>query len=172
MPAAAALALDGVEVTLGGRRVLDGLSFTAAPGAITALLGPNGAGKTTTIRVLTGLVPVDGGTAQVLGRPAGHPDALARLGLMPQATGAWSSIRPLELLRYLAGAAGRAVSREELLSRVWRMNPRGIETRTVDMHIARLREKLRDAGGGAGVIETVRGCGYRLGADVRVTARG
>ena len=99
MPAAAALALDGVEVTLGGRRVLDGLSFTAAPGAITALLGPNGAGKTTTIRVLTGLVPVDGGTAQVLGRPAGHPDALARLGLMPQATGAWSGIRPLELLR-------------------------------------------------------------------------
>ncbi len=107
MPAPAALALDGVEVTLGGRRVLDGLTFTAAPGAITALLGPNGAGKTTTIRVLTGLVPVDGGTAQVLGRPAGHPDALARLGLMPQATGAWSSIRPLELLRYLAGLYAR-----------------------------------------------------------------
>ena len=43
----------------------------------------------------------------VLGRPAGHPDALARLGLMPQATGAWSSIRPLELLRYLAGLYAR-----------------------------------------------------------------
>jgi len=96
-----ALALAGVEVSLGGRRVLDGLTFTASPGVVTGLLGPNGAGKTTTIRVLTGLVPFRG-EARVLGHPAGDPDALARLGLMPQSTGAWSGIRPLELLRYLA----------------------------------------------------------------------
>ena len=65
-----------------------------------------------------------------------------------------------ELLRYLAANADRAVSREELLSRVWRMNPRGIETRTVDMHIARLREKLGDDGGDPRVVKTVRGKGY------------
>lgn len=103
MPTQPSLVVDGLEVSLGGRPVLKGLGFTADPGVVTALLGPNGAGKTTTIRVLTGLVPARAGTVSVLGHPAGHPDALARLGLMPQSTGAWSGIRPLELLRYLAG---------------------------------------------------------------------
>jgi len=99
---APALRLDGLTVSFGGRRVLDKLTLDAARGRITALLGPNGAGKTTTIRVLTGLVTPDAGTVEVLGLPAGHPDALARTGLMPQATGAWSGVRPLELLAYLA----------------------------------------------------------------------
>lgn len=102
MPSQPALVVDGLEVSLGGRPVLRSLGFTAEHGAVTALLGPNGAGKTTTIRVLTGLLDAQGGTARVLGHPAGHPDALTRLGLMPQSTGAWSGIRPVELLRYLA----------------------------------------------------------------------
>ncbi|MDO5534349.1 MAG: ABC transporter ATP-binding protein [Propionibacteriaceae bacterium] len=100
---APALDLRGVEVELGGRRVLDGLTFTAAPGAVTALLGPNGAGKTTTIRVLTGLVAAQAGSVSVLGHAPGHPDALAQLGLMPQSTGAWSGITPRGLLRHLGG---------------------------------------------------------------------
>lgn len=102
MPNDSALRLVGVTVSFGAPRVLDGLTLDAERGRITALLGPNGAGKTTTIRVLTGLVVPDAGAAEVLGLPAGHPDALARTGLMPQATGAWSGVRPLELLRYLA----------------------------------------------------------------------
>lgn len=52
------------------------------------------------------------------------------------------SEKEAEILAYLARHAGRAVSRDELLQRVWRLDPRGLETRTVDMHIARLREKL------------------------------
>ena len=39
---------------------------------------------------------------------------------------------------------GRAVTRDEILANVWRLVPRGITTRAIDMHIARLREKLRD----------------------------
>ena len=54
------------------------------------------------------------------------------------------SEKEVELLRYLAQNAGRAISRDEILSRVWRIDPRGGETRTIDMHVARLREKLRD----------------------------
>ncbi|HSU69179.1 MAG TPA: response regulator transcription factor, partial [Tepidisphaeraceae bacterium] len=42
-----------------------------------------------------------------------------------------------ELLAYLARNSGRAVSRDEILSRVWRIDPRGGETRTIDMHVAR-----------------------------------
>jgi len=70
------------------------------------------------------------------------------------------SEREAELLRYLASNAGRAISRQEILSRVWRVNPRGIETRTIDMHVVRLREKLRDDPSAPRVLLTVRGKGY------------
>ena len=96
-----ALELDGVSVFLGGRRVLDALSWVAEAGEVTALLGPNGAGKTTTLRCLTGLLRPDAGQVRVLGGPPGG--ANERLGLMPQSVGAWSAVRPGELLRYLAG---------------------------------------------------------------------
>jgi DNA-binding response OmpR family regulator len=72
------------------------------------------------------------------------------------------SEKEVELLRYLAQNAGRAISRDEILSRVWRIDPRGGETRTIDMHVARLREKLRDDGQRPRVILTVRGKGYTL----------
>lgn len=70
------------------------------------------------------------------------------------------SERETELLRYLASHAGRVISREEILQRVWRLNPNRLETRTIDMHIAKLREKIRDDPGHAKVLLTVRGKGY------------
>ena len=73
------------------------------------------------------------------------------------------SEREAELLRYLAGNAGRAIAREELLRRVWRIDPNKIETRTIDMHIARLREKLHDDPAEPAIILTVRGVGYMYG---------
>ena len=61
------------------------------------------------------------------------------------------------LLLDLASRAGRVQSRDALLERVWGYSP-DVETRTVDTHVKRLREKL---GAGAAHIETVRGVGYR-----------
>jgi DNA-binding response OmpR family regulator len=72
------------------------------------------------------------------------------------------SERERELLRYFACHAGRAISREELLANVWQIDARGVETRTIDMHVARLREKLRDTSSEATVLVTVRGKGYML----------
>jgi two-component system, OmpR family, phosphate regulon response regulator PhoB len=69
------------------------------------------------------------------------------------------SLRPLEykLLQLLVSDPGRVFSREELLEQVWGM--RGdINTRTVDVHVRRLRVSLGDA---ADTIETVHGFGYR-----------
>jgi DNA-binding response OmpR family regulator len=66
------------------------------------------------------------------------------------------------LIEYLAAHRGRAISREELLRRVWRIEPRHTETRTIDMHIANLRAKLRDNGGEPQFLLTVRGKGYML----------
>ncbi|MCH2123918.1 MAG: response regulator transcription factor [Pirellulaceae bacterium] len=70
------------------------------------------------------------------------------------------SEKEAELLRYLAIHSGRAVARNELLSHVWGLNPQGISTRTIDMHIARLREKLNDDPTDSHVLLTVRGKGY------------
>jgi len=76
-----------------------------------------------------------------------------------------------ELLSYLARHPGRIVSRNELLERVWRLDPRGLDTRTVDMTVARLREKLGDSAEAPRVVVTVRGGGYRLGERVLVQPR-
>jgi len=70
------------------------------------------------------------------------------------------SEREVELLRYLAANSGRAISRDEILMRVWRLSPKHLETRTIDMHIANLRDKLRDDPEEPKVLLTVRGKGY------------
>lgn len=70
------------------------------------------------------------------------------------------------LLKYLVANRERAVSREELLARVWGIGTAGLETRAVDMHIARLRAKLKDPLGSdeqPDAIVTVRAHGYMAG---------
>ena len=73
--------------------------------------------------------------------------------------------REVSILELLAYHHEQAVSRDVMIQRLWGTAARGIETRTVDIHVSRLRGKL-----GEGFIETVRGCGYRLGADVQRSA--
>lgn len=68
--------------------------------------------------------------------------------------------REAQLLRYLASNPGRVISRDELLLHVWGVRPKGIETRTIDMHVARLRDKLGDASDTPHLLKTVRGKGY------------
>jgi DNA-binding response OmpR family regulator len=72
------------------------------------------------------------------------------------------------ILAFLVAHRKRAVSREELLTHVWGIEPLGLETRTVDMHIARLRMKLRDPSGRNLVeaILTVRALGYMAAPDL------
>ena len=97
-------------------------------------------------------IPFPGGVADLARREVRFED------------GERSELSPAEvnLLRHLARNTGRAISRDEILSRVWRLEPGGVETRTIDMHIARLRKKLRDHPSRPQVILTVRGKGYML----------
>ena len=69
--------------------------------------------------------------------------------------------KEFELLCYLLENRGVVLSRDQILTKIWDYNYSG-ETRTVDVHIRTLRQKLGDAGA---LIETVRGVGYRLGQD-------
>ena len=70
------------------------------------------------------------------------------------------STREAEVLGYLAAHRGRAVSRDELLRQVWHLDPRRMITRTIDMHIAKLRHKLREHPEKPKLLLTIRGEGY------------
>jgi ABC-2 type transport system ATP-binding protein len=63
----AAIAVEGLRKRFGDVQALCGIDLVASPGTILGLLGPNGAGKTTAVRILTTLLPPDGGTARVAG---------------------------------------------------------------------------------------------------------
>ena len=78
------------------------------------------------------------------------------------------SEKETDLLSYFAAHPGRIVTRDELIERIWELNPRRLQTRTVDMHVARLREKLGDEAASSDLIVTVRGKGYRFEASAEV----
>ena len=69
--------------------------------------------------------------------------------------------KELQLLRYLVEHRDKVVSRDELLERVWEYQA-GVSSRTIDVHIAWLRQKLEDNPQNPQHIHTVRGTGYRF----------
>ncbi len=80
------LSANNLGVSLAGRAVLAGISFTLPPARFVALVGPNGAGKTTLLRALAGLLPAQG-AVEVRGKPlATMPlaERARRFGYMPQ----------------------------------------------------------------------------------------
>lgn len=71
--------------------------------------------------------------------------------------------REFELLACLIRHAGKVLSREQLLREAWGWEYL-VETKTVDTHVKRLRDKLTQAGADPAIVETVRGYGYRISA--------
>jgi DNA-binding response OmpR family regulator len=82
-------------------------------------------------------------------------------------SGETARLLPLEadLLRFLVARAGRTVSRDEILARVWHAPLTAAETRKVDVQIARLRERLHEDPQSPRLIRTVRGRGYEVPAE-------
>lgn len=76
------LTVEGISVTLGGRRILDQVTFAVDSGSFTGLIGSNGAGKTTLLRVILGLVPPTSGRVQIAGQPRGRRNR--SIGYVPQ----------------------------------------------------------------------------------------
>ena len=100
--------------SFGSVRAVDGVSFTAADGAVTGLLGPNGAGKTTTLRMLYAVMRPDAGgieidEADAVARPQ---EAQARMGVLPDGYGLYPRLTAREHVQYfgeLHGLSGRAL---------------------------------------------------------------
>ncbi|MFC6936261.1 ABC transporter ATP-binding protein [Actinomadura yumaensis] len=102
----------------GPTAAVDGLSFHAARGEVTAMLGPNGAGKTTTIEICEGFRRADSGTVRVLGRDPGDRELRARVGVMPQSGGVPGTARAGEFLRLVASFHASPLDPAALLARL------------------------------------------------------
>ena len=96
--------IDDLVVRYGEKTAVDGLSLTVTGGAVTSVVGPNGAGKTTTVETCEGFRRPDSGRVRVLGLDpiANHDELMPRIGVMLQEGGAWSGVRAMEMLRYVA----------------------------------------------------------------------
>jgi len=70
--------------------------------------------------------------------------------------------REFELAKYLLARLGKVVTRAELLKNVWRINAEGLETRTIDTHMSKLRKKLLLDGGQGLKLTSIYNHGYRL----------
>ena len=73
--------------------------------------------------------------------------------------------REMDILIYLFRHRDRIVSKGELLTKVWHYKDPDMETRTVDIHLLKLKKKIAALAGGLAPIQTVRGEGYRLEPD-------
>jgi len=69
--------------------------------------------------------------------------------------------REAAIIQYFAANPNRVISREELYKEVWEETMTELGTRTMDMHIAKLRGKIETNSGEPQIIKTVRGAGYK-----------
>lgn len=116
-----ALVIDGLSKTYRDRKrrtveALKNLSLSIPEGEVFGFLGPNGAGKSTTIKCLMGLVRPTGGTAAIMGEPAGSARSRMRVGYLPENPAFYDFLSAEEYLRFV-GECFR-VPRETLKRRV------------------------------------------------------
>jgi ABC-2 type transport system ATP-binding protein len=117
--------VKGLVKNYGVKRAVDGVSFTVRRGDILGFLGPNGAGKSTTMKVITGYIRADAGTATVDGIDvAADPVAVKRkLGYLPESAPAYPEMTVEEFLRFIAEIRGfrAAAQKAERVENVLRL---------------------------------------------------
>ncbi|MBW1999719.1 MAG: ATP-binding cassette domain-containing protein [Deltaproteobacteria bacterium] len=102
----AAIEVKDLTKFYGEVRAVDGISFEVRKGEFFGFLGPNGAGKTTTVRVLTGIISPDGGSARVMGHQAGSLKAKQLMGVVPEMANAYLDLTGWENLMLMAELYG------------------------------------------------------------------
>ena len=117
----AAIEVRNLTKRYDGLLAVDGISFEVRKGEFFGFLGPNGAGKTTTVRMLTGVIKADSGTALVMASRAGSLKAKQVAGVVPEIANAYNDLsgwNNLMLMAELYGiASSEAKERSESLLR-------------------------------------------------------
>ncbi len=100
--------VKGLVKTYGTKRAVDGVTFTVKRGDILGFLGPNGAGKSTTMKMITGFLRPDAGTAMVDGIDVTvDPVAVKqKLGYLPESAPAYPEMTVEEFLGFIAEVRG------------------------------------------------------------------
>src|SRR5262249_39590204 len=102
------IVVDGLTKRFGGQVAVDNLSFTVPTGQIVGFLGPNGAGKSTTLKMLTGMLQPNGGSAKVCGYDllAETIEVKRHIGFVPESGAVFESLTGLEYLEMVAALYG------------------------------------------------------------------
>ncbi|MEG6571187.1 ATP-binding cassette domain-containing protein [[Clostridium] cellulosi] len=108
------LKVENASKRLGGKTVVDNLSFELDKPGVFGLLGTNGAGKTTTIRMILGILEKDSGNITWNGKPVKREDV--RFGYLPEERGLYPQIKVRDQLLYFAKLRG--LSREKALKNI------------------------------------------------------
>ena len=105
---AAAILVHGLKKSYGSVAAVDGVDLEVPRGSFFGFLGPNGAGKSTTIRLLTGLIPADSGTVEILGRrlPEDELEIKRRIGLVPDESLLFDRLTGAEFLEFVGRMYG------------------------------------------------------------------
>ncbi len=100
--------VSGLTKIYGTQKALDGVSFEVKPGEILGFLGPNGAGKSTTMKILTGYLPQNAGTASVCGFDVNTQSMEARkkIGYLPELNPLYTDMYIKEYLLFSASLMG------------------------------------------------------------------
>lgn len=100
--------VKGLVKTYGAKRAVDGVTFSVRRGDILGFLGPNGAGKSTTMKMITGFLRPDAGTATVDGIDVvADPVAVkSRIGYLPESAPAYPEMTVAEFLGFIADVRG------------------------------------------------------------------
>lgn len=99
---------DRLRKTFGHIIAVDEISLKVARGEVLGFLGPNGAGKSTTMKMLTGFLEPDGGTARICGIPVAErpKEAKSRIGYLPEGAPAYGDMTPGSFLGFIAEIRG------------------------------------------------------------------
>lgn len=99
---------DRLRKSFGSIKAVDGISLTVTPGEVLGFLGPNGAGKSTTMKMITGFLEPDSGTARIAGFDVQEQPiaAKSRLGYLPEGAPAYAEMTPAGFLRFIAAVRG------------------------------------------------------------------
>ena len=99
----AVVSVDGLTFSYGADQVLHGISFGIKKGEVVGLLGPNGAGKSTTIKILTGILPLGGGSVRIAGHsmPSEAVEVKQRVGYVPESAALFESLTGREFLELM-----------------------------------------------------------------------
>ena len=114
------ITVTNLTKTYGAQKAVNNISFSVNKGEIVGFLGPNGAGKSTTMKIITGYIEADGGTAAVCGETVSSNslNTKKKIGYLPEANPLYFDMYVREYLEFVAGVHGIQQKKEKIESAI------------------------------------------------------